>query len=141
MEVIIFEPEYRPAHYAALFATLVPGVAGMALTAALGLGRGALYASLVLLFALPMLVRAKHIRRVVFDENLIVVRYLLMDRYFKHKEFHKIGTHAVVTPRGHIQFGRWLNRLAFLETLQALHARGVFVDTQFDPDVPAGEMT
>jgi hypothetical protein len=56
----------------------------------------------------------------------------LMDRYYKYKEV-LVGPHAVETPRGKIEFDRWLNRAAFLELLQTQRDRGVLTDRQFEP--------
>ena len=135
MDAIIFEPEHRPAHYVVLICSVLPGAIGLVMSAAMGLGREAMVVSALLTFAIPMAVRSRHVRRVVFDKDLIVVRYLLMDRYFKYKEFLKIGSDAVITPRGRIEIGRWLNRVGFLELLRAQRARGVFTDAQFEPEV------
>ena len=138
MEDLHFDPVYPARHYLVLFVGVVPGLIGLAVCATLGLGRQAVIVSIVLTLGLPMVLRASHVKRVVFGENLIVVRQLFRDRYFNYTEFTRVEPHRVFTKRGILRIGGWVNRESFLDVLRAMRDRGVLDNTEFARDVLTG---
>jgi hypothetical protein len=139
MEDLHFDPVYPARHYVVLFVGLLPGLVGLAACLTLGLGRQAVLVSIVLTFALPMILRASHVKRVVFGEHLIVIRQLFRDRYLNYTELKRVETHRIVTVRGDLAIGVWLNRESFLDVLRAMRDRGLLDKTDFARDTRDGQ--
>lgn len=135
MEDQHFDPVYPFGHYVLILVSVLPGVLGLALCVALALSRQAVMVSVVLTLGFPLILRARHVKRVVFGENLIVVRQLFRDRYYNYTEFTHVGPNRVLTTRGEIRIGDWVNRRAFLDALRAMHQRGLLDKTEFDRQV------
>ncbi len=135
MEDRFFDPVYPASHYVMLLVAALPGLVGIVASAALGLGREVTIVSLVGAVLLPVCLRIGHVRRVVFGADLVVVRSLLRDRYFNYQQLQRVEPNRVLTPRGPVQFGNWVNRRGFLDILWALRDQGWLEKTEFDPAV------
>jgi hypothetical protein len=138
MDEIHFEPAYGGAHYVAVLGSLVPGAAALVHSLARGADARGFTISVLLLVVLPLAAQARHVRRVVFGSNLIVVRYLLRDRFYNYHEILRVSRGAVHTVRGTIPIGSWKNRDAFVQTLVELRDRGVLSGATFDGDLASG---
>jgi hypothetical protein len=135
MEQTHFEPQYPLRHYALALLAAMPGLAGVAVCAGLGLGRPWVIVSVVLLVALPVVLRFSHVRRVTFDQNLVVVRLLLRDRYCNYQEILQVNREYLWTERGRVRIAEWLNREAFLEVLRGLRDQGKLDKNVFAQEV------
>lgn len=134
MEEMHFEPAYGGGHYVAVLGSLVPGAAALVYSLVRGADARGFTVSVLLLVVLPLVAQARHVRRVVFGENLIVVRYPLRDRYYNYHEILRVSRGVVHTTRGTIPIGSWKNGDAFVHTLVELRDRGVLSGAEFDGD-------
>lgn len=139
MEETRFEPHYPARHYAVALLATAPGIAGVAACAGLGLGRPWVITSIVLLVGLPVVLRLSHVRHVIFDEKLVVIRMLLGDRYCNYQEILQVNREYLWTARGRVRIAEWLNREAFLGLLRGLRDQGTLDKNVFAQDVREGE--
>jgi hypothetical protein len=131
----VFDPTYAPRRYALVALALVPGAGVFAFVMASHLSGPALSLAGLLLVVPPLAFWTRLVRRVVFGEHLVVFRHLLIDRYLKYTELHRIREDGLETARGFVGATEWTNRKAFYELLADLHAEGRFGKTRVDPGV------
>jgi len=124
VEDTFFEPRYRISRTLLVLASTLPGLACVAACAGLGLGRHPVILALMVALLPPALLRIGHVRRIVFGENLIVVRFVFGDSYCNYQQVQRVDDSYFWTEKRRVYIGGWLNRKAFYEMVRALKGQG-----------------
>jgi hypothetical protein len=124
VEDLFFEPHYPLRHHLLVAAAAGLGLAGLAVSAGLGLGRPAITLVLAGALLLVALTRIRHVRRVVLGENLVVVRFVFGDSYCNYKQIQRVDDTHLWAENKRVYIGNWTNKQAFYDIVWSLKDNG-----------------
>jgi len=118
-----FEPEYDKKHYIALSITYGIGVIVLLCAVLLKLSPIIIVLASIYLIFIPPILKITHIRKIEFGKNMVIIRFLLTDRYFNYPEFKRLCDNPKDASKKKIQINSWNNNREFLELCHTMYDR------------------
>ena len=128
---VVFEPQYGAGHYAVLSCVWLAVVVTFLTCMATGVELRVAVLASVAVSSLPLILRIRHTKRIVFGDQMVVVRYLLSDKYLTYSDIMSVDRREIRTLKGDIRCGNWRNMEAFLDMMAELKDLGRITEKQF----------